>query len=415
MVVIFVNCLKSKKDKGEKMKYVLRNDYMIRVMKENVFLENIYGERYKISKELAFFYYLFYIPNEIDEIEKNANKILKNQKINIRRKLFENGNFILPDNINKNISGYNERKFNYRELIMVRSGQVKERQKFPKYITLRLTNMCRKKCIYCYAEKRNVQELEQDKLVIEDYERIIDEAFRIGSKGFLLTGGEPAEHPNFYDIINKILEKNMEVSVVTKNIIEFGKIKKPVNNILNIQFSLDEIDEEKADKIVGKKGYFKDILENMNNANKLCLPYSIDITVSKMNCNNIENIVKFMYKKGASYVFLNRFEKIENETINKKCYIDNREWEILCKKIKKMNNPNTRIKEYDGYKNEREGCTASRTRICIDYNGDFLACEKLDKKIVFGNTKKDSIFKIWNNDNYIKYCEEGNMKCKCLK
>lgn len=85
---------------------------------------------------------------------------------------------------------------------------------------LELTYNCSEKCIHCYnaGATRNdceVSKRNRDELNFEDYKRIIDELYELGTYKVCLTGVDPFSKPIVWDIIDYLYRKNIAFDIFT--------------------------------------------------------------------------------------------------------------------------------------------------------------------------------------------------------
>ena len=81
-------------------------------------------------------------------------------------------------------------------------------------ITIEITTACNLKCVHCYIENRNENNIVSD-LKLSDIKNIIDDLKELNVLSVTLTGGEPLMHPQFYDIIKFLKEENFIVNIMS--------------------------------------------------------------------------------------------------------------------------------------------------------------------------------------------------------
>jgi radical SAM protein with 4Fe4S-binding SPASM domain len=78
-----------------------------------------------------------------------------------------------------------------------------------------ITGRCNYKCKHCFMTE-GTQNSDCEFLLRECVD-IIDQIAECGFEEVYLTGGEPLLHPNFFEIIDKFVEKNINISVISTN------------------------------------------------------------------------------------------------------------------------------------------------------------------------------------------------------
>ncbi len=122
----------------------------------------------------------------------------------------------------------------------------------------------------------------------------------------VITGGEPLKHPEFADIISRIKElgfKNVALNTNGYDVHRYlPRISESVHTLI---FSLDTLDEEKADEWFGKgKGTFKKILSNITQASEHPQrKYRIVISsvVTPGNISDLYGVYAFAQKNGFTF------------------------------------------------------------------------------------------------------------------
>ena len=82
-------------------------------------------------------------------------------------------------------------------------------------INLMLTGRCNYNCIHCFNAIDNAPL--QSEFSFDEAKDLIEQARQCGVTAFMLTGGEPMVHRNFYDIVSLIYQKGMYVSRINTN------------------------------------------------------------------------------------------------------------------------------------------------------------------------------------------------------
>lgn len=141
--------------------------------------------------------------------------------------------------------------------------------------------LCNYKCEFCYYKDRL---MERDSLDV--IKSRVDDIFNYGIRQIDLSGGESSVEPNWFNILKYCKEKEMTVSTLTHGgkfcDMEFLKKSKD-HGLTEILFSVHGSNPEIHDKITGKKGSFKKIIQAIKNATELQMVVRINCTVYDLN------------------------------------------------------------------------------------------------------------------------------------
>jgi MoaA/NifB/PqqE/SkfB family radical SAM enzyme len=83
---------------------------------------------------------------------------------------------------------------------------------------LSITNVCNKKCVYCFANDTKL-EFGQTFISEKTYEKALDYLERSGIKQARILGGEPTLHPKFKIFIEKAVSRNLSIMLFTNGLI----------------------------------------------------------------------------------------------------------------------------------------------------------------------------------------------------
>ena len=138
---------------------------------------------------------------------------------------------------------------------------------------------CNYKCEFCY----NINHLD----VVTPFDRIKERIDFVKNQGITevdLSGGESSIHNDWFKILEYCTSKKLRISCLSNGSVfsNLNFIKKSKEKGLReILFSLHGYNEEYHDKLVGKKGAFKKIIQAINNAKKLNMIVRINCTLPK--------------------------------------------------------------------------------------------------------------------------------------
>ncbi|MGE4519219.1 MAG: DUF5714 domain-containing protein [Desulfobacteraceae bacterium] len=166
---------------------------------------------------------------------------------------------------------------------------------------LHITDNCNLKCSHCLFSCSSEKKSSLDLKSIKD---CVDQTYRLGTKVFYLTGGEPLVHENICEIMQYILAfDDTFVTVMTNGVLvpKFADFfrKLPLNRIF-FQVSVDGT-EETHDKIRGK-GSFKRLLKALEELEKLNTRNTISMVVNNENLDQMKEIIDLGEKYKVSSI-----------------------------------------------------------------------------------------------------------------
>ena len=149
--------------------------------------------------------------------------------------------------------------------------------------------LCNYSCDFCYYKDHL---MERDDL--ETIFKRVNYILNYGIDEIDLSGGESSIEPNWFKILEYCSGKFKRISCLSHG----GKfsddefIKRSYDlGLREILFSIHGTDEETHDKIVGKKGAFKNLLKAIENAHQLNIEVRLNTTLCNLNYDKIDTSV----------------------------------------------------------------------------------------------------------------------------
>lgn len=182
---------------------------------------------------------------------------------------------------------------------------------FPYGISLMVTSECNLRCKHCYLNNNNNSYTKSPaELSLQDYFKIIDEAFDLKVINIRISGGEAFCRDDIFEILEYIKQKNMALSIATNatllNEEKITKLKKIFNHKMDrIQISFDGASEEVHEKTRGKGTYQKTI-DNIKLLVKNGFNVTLNCTVTSYNQHELFDIYKLANYLKVTALNLNR-------------------------------------------------------------------------------------------------------------
>lgn len=280
---------------------------------------------------------------------------------------------------------------------------------------LGLSYACNMKCKHCFVDKR------QDRLSVEDYYKLLDEAYDLGVFIIYYTYGEPLLSENLIPVMNYAKKKGFVQILMTNGFyIDNSMIGELIDGGINkVCVSLDHYIGELHDSNRGIVGAFDKALSAIDLLVSRGVPIGIATTINDANIDALEGILNIAREKKVNYVSILRqrdrnIVNLSNENFMKyinffrKCILQNEFFVNFhdLSLIKIMNEMRTNG-EIDSKKFERYyemNCCHKNETICVAPDGEVNECNLY--AISLGNVKSDNLKNILK-----ERCKSENIIC----
>lgn len=294
----------------------------------------------------------------------------------------------------------------------------------PRIISWNTTFKCNLKCGHCYISAKS-QKVKEELTTKEGF-RLIDQISEFSKPIFVLSGGEPLLREDIFELASYGTKKGLRMGMGTNGISIDNDIAKKLldSGIKRVAISIDSITPSIHDSIRGVNGAYEGAIKGIKACKKNNLSFQINTTVTKQNCSEIFQIVKFAQKLGADDFHLfflvptGRGENITDitplqyEKLLLDIYDKKEEFEI---NVKPTCAPQfMRISKMKGGDTERylRGCLAGINYCRINPTGEVNPCPYLP--IYAGNIREKSFEKIWKESLIFQELRDySNLKGKC--
>ncbi len=313
----------------------------------------------------------------------------------------------------------------------------------PFLIVWNFTNMCNLRCMHCY---QRADAPLSDELSLYEKLRVVHELDKVGVAAIALSGGEPSIHPDFLTIIKAIAARGMYAAVATNGwrFADIDFMKKAVEAGLRyVEVSVDSANPKKHDAFRGVEGSWARAIKALENAVKLGVNHAMAVTITKMNINEIDDILDLAQSIGVKRVVFFNFvptgrgveiknldlDPVEREKFMRKIYVEMKRRgieivttapqygrivlqasmgrEIAPTHFAVQRDPIAKaVAEFVG------GCGAGRIYAAIQPNGIVTPCVFMP--ISVGSLRTSSFAKIWSeNELLLKLRDKSNLKGHC--
>jgi radical SAM protein with 4Fe4S-binding SPASM domain len=267
--------------------------------------------------------------------------------------------------------------------------------KKPRIVAFEVTRKCRFNCIHCRAAAS--EKSAKENLTREQCKKILFSLAEYNKYIIILTGGEPIERDDIYELIEYGNNIGHRIAVATCGYpINNDSIKKLKEaGVLTLSFSLDGSDAISHDSFRRVNGAFDVTLAAIEKAKKINIRFQINTTITNRNVEHVPKIAQLAQKLGA-YCFnpfilvptgrcaeisdeileSGRYEKLlyDLAEIKKQGFMEVR---VTCgpqfSRIMAQKNP-----KVFSTKKKRKGCMAGSEFAFISYRGNVQTCGFLD-------------------------------------
>ncbi|MBI4405758.1 MAG: radical SAM protein, partial [Deltaproteobacteria bacterium] len=172
-----------------------------------------------------------------------------------------------------------------------------DKRPFPLIAHLLVTNRCNLSCVYCYPQ---VTQRKIPDMAFEQWAAIIDKLYALGTRIFVLLGGEPLLRADIGKLIEYCKSKRTIVELITNGYF-VDKKQVELRDVDSLCFSLDG-NEEQNDKVRGKGSYRK-VLEAIQAAKAAGIHCRIHAVMTRETVPSIGQLCELAKRVGVTINF----------------------------------------------------------------------------------------------------------------
>lgn len=296
----------------------------------------------------------------------------------------------------------------------------------PFYLQWHITDACNLSCKHCYNDARLKNELSLKNLleILNKYEYFLKTINRRGRIQF--SGGEPFLSPYLFTILKEARNKNISCRVLSNglNINHEHADKLIGSDCCLVQISI-EGDRVVHNNIRGE-GTFEKTIEAIDLLNKCGIEVTINMTISKMNLDEIDKVINITSHRARRFSFARFVPTGKAEVFKNDSVLTPGETYLAFKKIFRDRNyyRNLAIPLRDPlwheflkvsvrrYKNAIHGCSIGFNGLTVDTDGTIYPCRRLP--ISLGNALETDFIQIWRSSSVLNELRDRDLlKGKC--
>jgi MoaA/NifB/PqqE/SkfB family radical SAM enzyme len=282
----------------------------------------------------------------------------------------------------------------------------------PTILQIEITNRCPFNCSQCYKGNSGNKDIP-----FALFQRIIDEAKRIGVRLIVLNGGEPLLYPNIFEAILLLNKLKIEHNIFTSG---YKLSQNDLDNHFQSQYTNLFISVNGSNESINKlsRDGWKDTtsaLEVVRNSN---IHYSISWVARTDNVYDLPELIKLAKYYKAGFISIIGNKMINNHRMESR--LTAKEYRYLSEYCLNYNvtrvsgDPILKIEQCFPELNiimnsEKASCFAGKYGCAVNVDGKFMPCIHLNIKEEF-----DSIMQYWNNSAILQVLRTNEQPKQCI-
>lgn len=285
-----------------------------------------------------------------------------------------------------------------------------------------ITERCDQRCKHCYIfNGRNHADCE---LSISDLEKVVNDFVSTANKMnkvpvVTVTGGDPLLYPNIWDFLKILYDNNIKFAILGNPFHLSFDVAKRLKELgcYNYQMSIDGLKE--THDYLRKPGSFDETLDKVKLLNEVGIHTSIMTTVSKINMNEIPDLVPILVNVGVKNFGFARYCPNPNDTSSMPTpqeYKDflNKMWNVYMEYAESGTRFALKDHLWKLFLYEKglyttnfeeneilDGCHCGISHMTILSNGTVYACRRCESPV--GKVPEQSLYDIFFSENLEKY------------
>lgn len=287
-------------------------------------------------------------------------------------------------------------------------------------IEISITDLCPFDCSYCSKKENNSS---KEYVTLQQWEKVLEDAYSIGANGVKLTGGEPL-HPKVIDKTLALAKKARcigydRVVLLTSGFALADNIKKVVEaGITEISISYNMIGKFEEDRV--RNSFVEKNFDKFLVLKEYNIKLNICCVVNQESVLILDEVLQFALDKGVGCIHFYPVMPVGGARTNwndNKLGVDQlrqvfRHLEIKREELKDVINISAEQMFLSCYKDIGLGCEALNYWVYITEDGYVNACACSD--LSSSNIKKEEFIDIWREAAYFEELRnfEDDSECK---
>ncbi len=281
------------------------------------------------------------------------------------------------------------------------------------YLRISLTDSCNFRCHYCMPDEdtpcmSRAQRMSADEIVA------ISEIFvSLGVQKIRLTGGEPLVRAEFDDILTRLAQLPVELTLTTNGALLHRHINVlQACGVHTVNISMDSLQEEVFNRIVQRK-QFRQVWDNVLLALERHFSVKINVVVmSGVNEGEISDFIRLTKDMPLHVRFIEFMPFSGNQWHNEKVLTAAEMLEPVCREfdvVKLKDEPHATAKKYKvvGYKGTFAFITTMSDQFCGSCNRMRLTADGKMKNCLFGREETDLLGALRRGEDIVPLIRES--------
>ncbi len=308
-------------------------------------------------------------------------------------------------------------------------SNVPKHSRHPASADISITGKCNLKCRYCFYSDEMVA---LNDLTTQQWKQSIKKLGDAKIMRVTLTGGEPFTRPDFFELVDSVIENRMRYSILTNGTLitedtikEFEKDKRRLR-LDSIQISIDGSKAEIHNK--SRPDSFDQAVRALKLLLKNKFPVTVRATISKHNMDDVEDMAAFLLEEiGLPSMTNNEASPIGTGcTYKDEVALDHKEILAVGKRLEKLQEkypnritaqagPLAKLRMYKEMEDARKhdkltnrwkmgylsSCGGVFNKLGILHDGTIVPCSMLHA-LNMGNILKDDLLNTWDTSKVIQ-------------
>lgn len=292
----------------------------------------------------------------------------------------------------------------------------------PKKISFNLTEYCPRQCIYCFnGAKYSVDNsIPNTFLSPARFKEVIDEVKALEIPFIEIGGGDPLIHPDilqYIEVLSTVDDSKKGISTKAYVSPEFA-VQLRAHGLTEIQVSIDSLNPQTADKLMGVKNSYREIIESINNLRKAGVNVTIKAVITSLNVYEIPSLFEHFIDIGIKKILFNYYNFSSNRH-SKKLFPTNDQLKWLSENMRELLKKAERKQVHTDYRNisyedirssncsmelksyTRNQCGGMKGEFTVRYDGKVIFCPTICycDDFVVGDLKVDGVYDIWTSQS----------------
>ena len=298
----------------------------------------------------------------------------------------------------------------------------------PMSVDIFITNQCNLKCVHCFSS-RDEQKVNQ--LSLKELQSTFDQLEMMGVFEVRITGGEPLQHPDIYEILRTLRARRFRKVILTNGTMLNEKIVGMLKESGIIPtVSLDDSRAKEHGLFRGSEGSFERTIKALDLLREFQVQYGINCCLHKRNIRRCAEIIEFGIRNGAYRIAFLDLKPVGRMKNNIDWVPSRKEYEeslvnLTLMRFKYRGKIDVSLDALLECRPLRESiaeakrgyvsCHAGKTRMAIDSSGSIYPCNVVisDPKWNMGNIRREEIQSVWFSSKWLFF--RGGVKINDLK